>query len=452
LEMKDGNFYFDFENRHRGTREQILERLKFYEPLVRFIAKKYSNEKPKAVDLGCGRGEFLEFLINYGFEVEGVDINKENIKLVKELGLSATEGDILKFLKGLSEKKYELVSLIHVIEHLPFEYTFQLFSEVSRVLKPGGIFIVEFPYTKNLMIGAYSFWIDPTHLRPVHPELLEFIGKRNGLIISKSFPINGVKKIDSFSIESLFYFSPDVSVVFVKDSENELYLENVKEVLTQLSLNASLDFEDVANLLKRDLRNLDHKLNFLSEKFAKEMEPQLLDLQSKLTAIWNKLNFLSEKFAKEMEPQLLDLQSKLTAIWNKLNFLSEKFAKEMEPQLLDLQSKLTAIWNSKPWRFYRWLGKKKRSLFNFIKKIKFFFNERLFIHLASYLNSKPKLKETVKFLIKKMPAVERKLKSKINKLNTSPSNFQENSEQILITNYEAQIFNKRLKRWKEQKE
>jgi|GEM_PF-1690923 O-antigen chain-terminating methyltransferase len=421
--MKDGNFYFDFENRHRGTREQILERLKFYEPLVRFIAKKYSNEKPKAVDLGCGRGEFLEFLINYGFEVEGVDINKENIKLVKELGLSATEGDILKFLKGLSEKKYELVSLIHVIEHLPFEYTFQLFSEVSRVLKPGGIFIVEFPYTKNLMIGAYSFWIDPTHLRPVHPELLEFIGKRNGLIISKSFPINGVKKIDSFSIESLFYFSPDVSVVFVKDSENELYLENVKEVLTQLSLNASLDFEDVANLLKRDLRNLDHKLNFLSEKFAKEMEPQLLDLQSKLTAIWNKLNFLSEKFAKEMEPQLLDLQSKLTAIWN-----------------------------SKPWRFYRWLGKKKRSLFNFIKKIKFFFNERLFIHLASYLNSKPKLKETVKFLIKKMPAVERKLKSKINKLNTSPSNFQENSEQILITNYEAQIFNKRLKRWKEQKE
>jgi len=421
--MKDGNFYFDFENRHRGTREQILERLKFYEPLVRFISKKYSNEKPKAVDLGCGRGEFLEFLINYGFEVEGVDINKENIKLVKELGLSATEGDILKFLKGLSEKKYELVSLIHVIEHLPFEYTFQLFSEVSRVLKPGGIFIVEFPYTKNLMIGAYSFWIDPTHLRPVHPELLEFIGKRNGLIISKSFPINGVKKIDSFSIESLFYFSPDVSVVFVKDSENELYLENVKEVLTQLSLNASLDFEDVANLLKRDLRNLDHKLNFLSEKFAKEMEPQLLDLQSKLTAIWNKLNFLSEKFAKEMEPQLLDLQSKLTAIWN-----------------------------SKPWRFYRWLGKKKRSLFNFIKKIKFFFNERLFIHLASYLNSKPKLKETVKFLIKKMPAVERKLKSKINKLNTSPSNFQENSEQILITNYEAQIFNKRLKRWKEQKE
>jgi len=421
--MKDGNFYFDFENRHRGTREQILERLKFYEPLVRFIAKKYSNEKPKAVDLGCGRGEFLEFLINYGFEVEGVDINKENIKLVKELGLSATEGDILKFLKGLSEKKYELVSLIHVIEHLPFEYTFQLFSEVSRVLKPGGIFIVEFPYTKNLMIGAYSFWIDPTHLRPVHPELLEFIGKRNGLIISKSFPINGVKNIDSFSIESLFYFSPDVSVVFVKDSENELYLENVKEVLTQLSLNASLDFEDVANLLKRDLRNLDHKLNFLSEKFAKEMEPQLLDLQSKLTAIWNKLNFLSEKFAKEMEPQLLDLQSKLTAIWN-----------------------------SKPWRFYRWLGKKKRSLFNFIKKIKFFFNERLFIHLASYLNSKPKLKETVKFLIKKMPAVERKLKSKINKLNTSPSNFQENSEQILITNYEAQIFNKRLKRWKEQKE
>ena len=392
--MKDGNFYFDFENRHRGTREQILERLKFYEPLVRFISKKYSNEKPKAVDLGCGRGEFLEFLINYGFEVEGVDINKENIKLVKELGLSATEGDILKFLKGLSEKKYELVSLIHVIEHLPFEYTFQLFSEVSRVLKPGGIFIVEFPYTKNLMIGAYSFWIDPTHLRPVHPELLEFIGKRNGLIISKSFPINGVKKIDSFSIESLFYFSPDVSVVFVKDSENELYLENVKEVLTQLSLNASLDFEDVANLLKRDLRNLDHKLNFLSEKFAKEMEPQLLDLQSKLTAIWN----------------------------------------------------------SKPWRFYRWLGKKKRSLFNFIKKIKFFFNERLFIHLASYLNSKPKLKETVKFLIKKMPAVERKLKSKINKLNTSPSNFQENSEQILITNYEAQIFNKRLKRWKEQKE
>jgi O-antigen chain-terminating methyltransferase len=154
------DFYLEFENKFRGPRELILDRSKVYEPILKFVAT--LAEKPLVLDLGCGRGEFLELCNKFGIEVLGVDASEKNVELVKSLGFKAHKDDILNFLKKQESNSYNLVSLIHVVEHLEFCYVLELFKEVHRILKSGGIFIVETPYVKS-PLAAFNFWLDPTH-------------------------------------------------------------------------------------------------------------------------------------------------------------------------------------------------------------------------------------------------------------------------------------------------
>jgi len=65
--------------------------------------------------------------------------------------------------------------MLHVVEHLPFDLLLTTFQEVFRVLEPGGIFIAETPNSLNPTVGSSTFWIDPTHQKPLHPEVLRFL-------------------------------------------------------------------------------------------------------------------------------------------------------------------------------------------------------------------------------------------------------------------------------------
>ena len=377
--MNEQTFYFEFENKHRGSRNLILERLKFYEPLIRFISQENRDGKPKALDLGCGRGEFLELLSLHNFEAEGVDINEENVKLAQNLGLTAHKGDILEHLRKTPDKTYHLVTMIHVIEHLPFNYIFELFTEVSRVLKDKGFFIVEFPNIKSPLIGAYNFWLDPTHIRPIHPELLQFLGEKNGLKILKIFPLHGIKNTESINIESLFYSSPDVSMIFAKQTEELLYLEKLRDILNELTMHASLDFEYVAALFNRDLMT------------QKNQIIQLLNKQ-------------------------LRLQEQLT---------------EIKSQNIEMKSRLDALWYSKPWRFYLWLGEKKRRLLTAID----------LTSLKAFIKRSPAIRKALNKLFKKKSIPER--------LNfTTSNNLTNQFKKSKLFNYEIQIIKERLMLWK----
>ena len=110
--MNDG-FYKAFEEKFRGPRELIKKRLSIYLPIVDALYQLY--DPFTAVDLGCGRGEWLEILNEKGVKVKGVDLDEGMLALCREKGLDVINGDAISFLKGLPDESEVLVSAFHQI-------------------------------------------------------------------------------------------------------------------------------------------------------------------------------------------------------------------------------------------------------------------------------------------------------------------------------------------------
>jgi O-antigen chain-terminating methyltransferase len=166
-------FYVSFEDTFRGTREDIKRRVEIYLPYVREAGA--GTAKAPVLDIGCGRGEWLELLRDNGLAASGVDLNRITAAHCRERGLVVAEADGLDYLRGLKASSVGAVTAIHVIEHVPFRQLMFLFDEVRRVLKPGGVAIFETPNPENLIVGACNFWYDPTHQHPLPPEPMRFI-------------------------------------------------------------------------------------------------------------------------------------------------------------------------------------------------------------------------------------------------------------------------------------
>ena len=167
------SFYVAFENRFRGPRNDIKKRIEFYLPFVR-KSRAGTSARP-ILDVGCGRGEWLELLKEHKLVARGVDINKVMIAQCEARGLKVDLRDALAYLRSLRAKSLGAITGFHIIEHLPFEMLLDLFRQARRVLKPGGLVIFESPNCKNLVVGAANFYIDPTHRNPVFPETAEFM-------------------------------------------------------------------------------------------------------------------------------------------------------------------------------------------------------------------------------------------------------------------------------------
>ena len=158
---------------HRGRREEILDRAKVYVEL-------FAQSQP-VLDLGCGRGELLQVLTEAGIEAFGVDTDPAAVAACHELGLAAEVQDAIEALRKQEAGSLGGVAAVHLVEHLPAPAWMQLFAEAARVLRPGGVLAVESPNPESLRVGATLFWMDPTHLRPVHPEAARFVAEAVGL-------------------------------------------------------------------------------------------------------------------------------------------------------------------------------------------------------------------------------------------------------------------------------
>ena len=167
------NFYRAFEDRYRGSRELIKERLRAYAPFTTLLAALYPGAQ--ALDLGCGRGEWLELSIEQGFSARGVDLDEGMLAACRERGLQVQTIDALSALRELPDSSVALVSAFHLVEHLSFDDGQQLIAETLRVLVPGGLLIMETPNPENLVVGTSNFYLDPSHIKPVPPLLLDFM-------------------------------------------------------------------------------------------------------------------------------------------------------------------------------------------------------------------------------------------------------------------------------------
>ncbi|MBI5686312.1 MAG: methyltransferase domain-containing protein [Verrucomicrobia bacterium] len=166
-------FYSAFESRYRGSREEIKKRLRVYLP---YVTQTDAGTVAKPIlDLGCGRGEWLELLKENGCAARGVDMNIPALAACNELGLQVIESDAIAYLRSLPDRSVGMVTGFHIIEHLPLPLLLELMSEVYRVLQAGGLVVLESPNPANIRVGACSFYLDPTHRRPLPSGLTEFI-------------------------------------------------------------------------------------------------------------------------------------------------------------------------------------------------------------------------------------------------------------------------------------
>lgn len=216
--MSSTDFYRAFENRYRGSRELIKDRLRQYSKFIDPLCDLYPNAS--AFDIGCGRGEWLEIMQEKGFSSFGVDVDQGMLKACQDLELNVAEGDAIEYLKKLDSNSQAIVSAFHVVEHVSFEDLQIIVKESLRVLKPGGILILETPNPENIMVSTRHFYLDPTHTRPIPPQLLTFIAEYIGFEHVKLLRLQEPENIKNKTRVTLFDVfsgaSPDYSIVATK--------------------------------------------------------------------------------------------------------------------------------------------------------------------------------------------------------------------------------------------
>ncbi len=162
--------YQRFEAAQRGSEQDVQARMQW---CLDLLAPLETSPGHYILDLGCGRGELLALLEGAGRHARGVDLNKVAVAAARARGLQAACKDMFAALAQTPSEALAAVTAFHLIEHFDYAAITRLLAEVLRVLRPGGLFICETPNALNLRVAASEFYQDPTHVRPVHPALLQ---------------------------------------------------------------------------------------------------------------------------------------------------------------------------------------------------------------------------------------------------------------------------------------
>lgn len=163
--------YYRFEDLYRREEE------------VRALQQEYLpffQGRRNILDLGCGKGEFLELLRERGIEGYGVDLNEEMVRRCQEKGLRVFQGDALQHLAGLPDDSLGGLFAAHLVEHLPPRTLLELLQTAWAKLQPGAYLILETPNPLCLWALVNYFYLDMSHIKPIHPQALTFLLEMHG--------------------------------------------------------------------------------------------------------------------------------------------------------------------------------------------------------------------------------------------------------------------------------
>ncbi len=164
--------YSDFEQRFRGGEADVKEKLKRYLPC-------FANTD-HILDIGCGRGEFLQLLQEEGKRAEGIDISLSMLQAAQEKGLDCRKTDALENLREREDQSLGGIFSAQVIEHLQPDYLRDLVLEAFRVLKPGTPIVLETVNPLSLFALSNIYFLDVTHQKPLHPEYMRYLLESTG--------------------------------------------------------------------------------------------------------------------------------------------------------------------------------------------------------------------------------------------------------------------------------
>jgi 2-polyprenyl-3-methyl-5-hydroxy-6-metoxy-1,4-benzoquinol methylase len=197
--IKDtGDFYLAFENKFRGNREELLKKYSTYSD--------YFEKGQQIIDLGCGKGEFLEAMSKNGFDVYGIDAMEEMVAQCTKLGLRAIRSDVFEYLRNQKDNSIEAVYCGMLIEHLSSDDVVDFLSLLSKKLKHSGRLVIETINPGSLSVITGSFVADLSHKTLVHNKTLEFILGFFGFNVIKtvfSSPIPDEQRLKTFEPDQL---------------------------------------------------------------------------------------------------------------------------------------------------------------------------------------------------------------------------------------------------------
>jgi len=190
--------YVSFEHEFRGSRQDVTRRLRAYLELF--------QGRGNVLDLGCGRGEFVEILSSAGLDVLGVDRSPAMIAFCLDRGLQVVCADAFGYLADVPDASVGGISAFQLIEHLHPSQIVQLVGLCGSKLQPGGVLVLE---TVNPMcaMALGNFYLDPTHVRPVPAPLLHFIARQAGLHVDAvrfSAPVPGCEAPPALEVAAGF--------------------------------------------------------------------------------------------------------------------------------------------------------------------------------------------------------------------------------------------------------
>ncbi len=164
--------YASFENRYRGSEDEVKKQLENY--------LDYFRQEKKVLDLGCGRGEFLTLLSDKGITAEGIDINEQMIDICREKDLNCSKADILDKLTEFEAGSLGGVFSSQVIEHMPPNYLKRVIDLAFHKLAPSSYIVLETVNPTSVFALVQIYYLDLSHQKPIHPQALRFLLENAG--------------------------------------------------------------------------------------------------------------------------------------------------------------------------------------------------------------------------------------------------------------------------------
>ena len=180
--------YDAFEDIFRGPEHFIRDRQRRYLDLL--------GDREPVLDIGCGRGEFLDLLRERGFEYAGIDPDPDMVGRCKAKGHQRVEvADANSYLEKCADDSIGAIFCAQVIEHMPYEELLRFYGLGLRKLAPGGLFILE-TVNPHSVPALKTFWVDPTHHHPLFPEVALALCEISGFESAYVFHPNGKGQVE----------------------------------------------------------------------------------------------------------------------------------------------------------------------------------------------------------------------------------------------------------------
>tara|TARA_Y100001968_G_scaffold112514_1_gene101965 strand:- start:5540 stop:6823 length:1284 start_codon:yes stop_codon:yes gene_type:complete len=237
----NSKYYLQFENKFRGDRQSIFNQYAEYDSLIELVLNNTKN--PRLLDIGCGRGEWLERHKDKFKDSLGIEKDLDMAKVCRDLDLDIIQGDAIESILKLENNSFTVISLFHIIEHLNHSILIRLLKECYRVLNEDGIIIMETPSIDNLLVSSKLFYTDPTHISHINPDSLSFDLSSIGFDDNKYFYIHGGPLKDSNPLKTtriLNGVAQDVLFIGSKsDNTTKLIFQDNKDWQSHLNLGLS---------------------------------------------------------------------------------------------------------------------------------------------------------------------------------------------------------------------